>query len=332
MRVKHLKFLCCPECGESLSLDPDNMMESDRVKEGLLQCRNQHSFPVKSFIPRFVSSDNYAQSFGFQWLKHARTQYDSYTGKPLSKRRFFATTGWPENLEGKLILEAGCGSGRFTEIAAQTGGMVLSFDYSAAVEANYASNGLRDNVLIVQANIYTMPFPRGSVDYLFCLGVLQHTPDVERSFKVLTEYLKPGGQIAVDIYLEMTGLLSWILRTSSTANLVRPITSRMKSERLYEFCENHINRMWWLTKKICEKKWGPFVLRRLLVPPYIGVYDLPEETLKQWIKLDLFDALSARYIYCQNMETAKKWFAECKLEHVEVFDGYNGINGRGTKS
>ena len=43
-------------------------------------------------------------------------------------------------------------------------------------------------------------FPDGSFDKVFCLGVLQHTPDFEASVRALVRKAKPGGEIAVDFY------------------------------------------------------------------------------------------------------------------------------------
>tara|TARA_B100000676_G_C17914223_1_gene751743 strand:- start:66 stop:194 length:129 start_codon:yes stop_codon:yes gene_type:complete len=40
-------------------------------------------------------------------------------------------------------------------------------------------------VLIVQGDIYAMPFRQGSADRVFCFGVLQHTPEPQRSFNEL---------------------------------------------------------------------------------------------------------------------------------------------------
>jgi ubiquinone/menaquinone biosynthesis C-methylase UbiE len=332
MLSKNISYLRCPQTLSGLTLAEDCVLEDERVKSGtLLSETGGHAYPVCNFIPRFVSSDNYAKGFGYQWLKHARTQYDSFTGMSFSKDRFFATTRWPERLDGKVMIEAGCGSGRFTEVAAATGAVVLSFDYSAAVEANYASNGQRENVLIVQADIYQMPFARESADYLYCLGVLQHTPDVEKAFKSLPAVVKPGGRMAIDLYLQMTGVLSWILRNTSTWNVIRPMTCRMNPDRLYAFCERHIDRFWELAQRINRKPWGPFVLRRFMVPPYIGEYDLPDDLLKQWMKLDLFDCLAARYISPQTLATVQRWFEECDLDQIEVRTGHNGINGLGVK-
>jgi len=94
----------------------------------------------------------------------------SYSGIPASEQRFFSQTGWPRDMRGELILEVGSGSGRFTEQAAKTGATVVSLDYSYAVDANHASNGARDNVLIVQADVFAMPFRPQTFDRLFCFS------------------------------------------------------------------------------------------------------------------------------------------------------------------
>ena len=79
---------------------------------------------------------NYVKNFGVQWNRHAKTQLDSYTGIPLSERRFFSQTQWKKNLPGEKVLEVGCGAGRFTEIISKTRAFVVSIDYSEAAFAN----------------------------------------------------------------------------------------------------------------------------------------------------------------------------------------------------
>jgi hypothetical protein len=44
--------------------------------------------------------------------------------------------------------------------------MVLSLDMSVAVDANFATNGRSENVLIVQGDITQMPFPYDYADRL----------------------------------------------------------------------------------------------------------------------------------------------------------------------
>jgi len=67
-------------------------------------------------------------------------------------------------------------SGRFTEIALQTGATVFSVDAGQAVDANWNNNGHHANLILCQASLYELPFPQDYFDKVFCFGVLQHTP------------------------------------------------------------------------------------------------------------------------------------------------------------
>src|ERR1700720_1812532 len=197
MNLEHLTLLACPACHEPLTcMQNDADSAAGTIIEGRLGCVGcRQEYPVIAGVPRFVPRENYASGFGLEWTKHARTQYDSYSGIPASEQRFFGQTGWPKDLTGEVILEVGSGSGRFTEQAARTGATVVSLDYSYAVDANYASNGARSNVLIVQADVFAMPFRPQSFDRLFCFGMLQHTPSPSRAFAALPAVLKPGGAL-----------------------------------------------------------------------------------------------------------------------------------------
>ena len=98
----------------------------------------------------------------------------------------------------KFILEAGSGAGRFTEILLKYGGIVHSFDYSMAVEANAKNNSGNDKLTLIQADIRNIPFEKETYDYVICLGVLQHTPDPNESIRSLWDMLKPGGKLVID--------------------------------------------------------------------------------------------------------------------------------------
>jgi len=163
------------------------------------------SFPIVAGIPRICDPDNYTQNFGMQWNKFDVTQIDRpETGLELSTNRFFAETGWtPEDLADQDVLEVGSGAGRFTQVVlANTKARLWSVDYSSAVEANLRNNAAiaPDRLKLFQSSIYEMPFPDGSFDKVFCLGVLQHTPDFEASVRALVAKAKPGGEIVVDFY------------------------------------------------------------------------------------------------------------------------------------
>lgn len=331
MRPAHLKYLLCPLClGDLTSDDLPGGPESDRSTElllnGSLNCAQcGATYPITQGIPRFVATENYAAGFGLEWTLHARTQYDSNSGVPISEHRFFEETGWSRDLEGELVLEVGSGSGRFTEHAANTGATVISFDYSDAVNANYSNNGWRPNVCIAQADIYEMPFPKGIFDKLFCFGVLQHTPDVKRAFMALPPMLKPGGQLVVDIYRK--GLVSWAL---STKYYVRPLTRNMDPVKLYRLTKKWVDVMWPLAGLIRRvPRIGPTLNSRLLIADHSPL-GIKGPTLKQFAYLDTFDMLSPRFDSPQTLRRVRGWFNEAGLTDVEVSrKGYGWIVGRG---
>ena len=327
MREAHLVHLRCPACSGELAVQAVTEHREGRIVEGALTCGGcPEKYPVHGAIPRFVPRENYASGFGLEWTRHARTQYDSYSGIPLSERRFVEETRWPRDLTGELILEAGSGSGRFTEHAAATGAFVVSMDYSFAVEANYRSNGERPNVLIVQADIVRPPFAPGSFDRVFCFGVLQHTPDPRRSFLSLVRQLKPGGVLAVDVYRK-----SLVRSTLSPKYWVRPLTRRVPPETLYRWVTRYVDLMWPLATQIRRiPRIGPALNWRLLVADYSAA-GLRGAVLKEWAYLDTFDMLAPRYDGPQTVDDMRRWFREAGLTEVDVRLGYNGIEGRGIR-
>ena len=48
-----------------------------------------------------------------------------------------------------------------------------------------------------QADVFSLPFAPETFDCIYSMGVLHHTPDCEKAVKVLPQYLKPGGTLAV---------------------------------------------------------------------------------------------------------------------------------------
>jgi SAM-dependent methyltransferase len=327
MRETDLQYLVCPRCSRALTVSAIDSRHGARLERARLTCPAcPADYPVVRGIPRFVPDENYAASFGLEWTWHAKTQYDSYTGLTLSERRFFEETRWPRDLSGEVILEVGSGSGRFTEQAASTGAFVVSMDYSAAVEANYQSNGTKPNVLIVQGDVYHMPLRRGYVDKLFCFGMLQHTPDVYKAFLALPPMLKPGGELVVDVYKKT--FLGTLLATKYYA---RPLTRHMAPERLYRLTKRWVDVMWPLSTLIRKlPRIGPSINWRLLVADY-SPWGLQGALLKEWAYLDTFDMLSPRYDSPQTISTVRKWFVAAGLAEIEVRYGYNGIEGRGKK-
>ena len=299
-------------------VNPHNNQPLTAAPEGLKD-GNAVVFPYVKGAYRIVEDDNYTENFGFQWNKFVGTQVDKASKLAISKERFFAETGWDkENLTDKNILEVGSGAGRFTQIILDfTAGHLYTVDYSNAVEANFVNNGPNDRLHIFQASVYEMPFAKGQFDKVVCLGVLQHTPDVEKSVHSLIEMAKPGGEVVVDFY----PVRGWWTKLHAKY-LLRPWTKKMSHEQLYKKIDRNID---WLIKTyrfFSRIGLGKIVNRFLPICDIDGTLPkgLPYEQLREICVLDTFDMYSPHYDQPQKVSTVKEWFQKYGMK--EVWGGY----------
>jgi len=331
MKLETLNYLECPKChlplaaGEAIEYSQDR----EEIESGVLGCRAcGTTYPVVKSVPRFTSPDNYAASFGFQWKAFPTLQLDSVMGNDLSRKRFYSCTRWPPNLQGERILEAGCGAGRFTQLALETGAEVFSFDLSSAVEVAHANNKNSSRLHAFQASIYELPLRKAWFDKIFCMGVVQHCPDPKGAFFSLADFLRPGGTIVIDVYSKTRfppPLKYW----------ARPITRRMPPNLLFAILSSGIPLAYDL-KALLHR--APIVGSKLaaLIPigplshSNIGLH-YTERELKQVKILSAFDMLSPRYDLPQKIDDVQEWFREAGLVDIDVSLGYNGINARGAR-
>jgi len=327
MRNALIELLACPECRGRLSLSPTATESDGEIEEGTLTCTSNHTFPVRGGIPRFVPRENYADSFGFQWKRFARTQLDDELLQPISRRRFFAETRWPERLSGQVIVEAGAGAGRFTSHAASTGATVVSFDYSEAIDVARRNNRSRPNVHYLQADIRQIPLRHSSFDKVYCFGVLQHTPNPKASFDALLPLLRSGGEVVFDIYR-----LSWKTLFAGKYYL-RPITTRIPPRRLFGLVSSYVRLLYPLLGMLHRVLGGGrarSLSAVLAIVDYRGVFRLPTDRLYALSVLDTFDGLSPAHDHPQTIGAVRAWLRDSHLIDIEVKPGFNGIEGRGT--
>lgn len=287
-----------------------------RIESGTVACCGcTAAYPIRGHIARFVPEANYADTFGFQWNRFRKTQLDSYTGVAITRDRFFLSTGWSsDELRGKRILDVGCGAGRFAEVALELGAELVALDYSSAVEACWENNRRFDTLSVIRGDIYHLPFAPGSFDYVYCLGVLQHTPDVRSAFQALPRQLRPGGRLAVDVYPKLRR------NVLSSKYWVRPITRRMNQQRLFRLVERVVPVL--LPASVALGR-APLVgpqLRHLLpISNYDGILPLSREQLREWAVLDTYDMLSPTYDQPQTAATLRRWLMDAGMQDVEVF-------------
>ena len=291
------------------------------LQDGHLVAPAGRRVPIVRGIARWVSGSNYADSFGLQWSRYRRVQLDSVNGSTLTRDRFFEGTGWTvAELAGRRVLEAGCGAGRFSEVILATGAVLRSFDYSVAVDAALENVGEHERWDVCQADIFAVPFAPASFDFVFCYGVLQHTPDPRRALLNLARYVRPGGRLAVDLYAVPAGL------TKLAAKYwYRPVTRRLPKKLLLRLLELYLP--WW-TPVDTALPYIPFIGAPLsIVVPCWNKSFLPLSPAhrREWTILDTFDALSCEYDRPGTVADVRGWLEEAGLTDIDVREGGNGV-------
>jgi Methylase involved in ubiquinone/menaquinone biosynthesis len=315
MHLDLMNLLVCPGCRGALTVDVERGREDD-VESGTLTCGTcTASYPIVQSVPRFVPQENYSSSFGFQWNRFRRTQLDSTTGQPISGQRFFGQSGWSASDMSKgWTLDLGCGAGRFAEIALGTGTRLVAVDYSNAVDACRQNLGPHPRLDVVQADVYHLPFAQRRFDFVYCFGVLQHTPDVHAAFVALAQQIVAGGRIAVDLYPDLALNALW------PKYWLRPITRRMQADRLLSLVSRMTTLLWPASLALGRV---PGIGRRLRhalpIANYEGILPLNASQLKEWAVLDTFDMLAPAHDHPQSVATLTAWFEEARLSEVEVF-------------
>jgi SAM-dependent methyltransferase len=272
-------------------------------------------FPEINGVIRILNEDNYADNFGFQWNKFQKTQIDrENTDFSVSKVRFFAETNWdPKLLNECNILEVGCGAGRFSQVVlSNTNANLYSIDLSNAVEANYRNNKkYKKRVKIFQASIYEMPFENNSFNKVFCLGVLQHTPNFKKSIKSLADKVKDGGELVVDFY----PVSGWWTKINAKY-ILRPWFKKIDHKKLLSLIEKNVD--WLIVFYFFNQKVGLGKLfnRFLPIPDISSTIpeNLSSDELRNWVILDAFDMFSPEYDNPQTIEQVKKWVEGAGLQ------------------
>ena len=211
-----LSALRDPERGLSLQLSDDGTklqtQDSDR------------SWKIADGIPRFVT-DEHLESFGHQWTRFEVAHDDE------DRATFAAKTGFSlTDLAGRVILDAGCGGGRYAKVCGEAGATVFGADHTRAVEKARQLCSHLPNVNFVQADLKHLPFEPASFDFVFSIGVMHHDADTRSVFDAVAAMVKPGGRYSVWLYRKN----QWWQEILNSG--LRTITTRIPSTVLMPFC------------------------------------------------------------------------------------------------
>ncbi len=225
-----LSLLCCPTCWGDLDVSQaDENAVDGHIIRGKLKCAGRGAtYPILGGVPRFLPDQvtdevlTTVEGFGYQWQHASPTAAETRFTAAETFLDFIEPVK-PDYFEGKIVLDGGCGSGRFTYWAQQFGASVIvGVDLSDSVFVAFQKTRHLPNALIIQADLFRLPL-RQCFDYVFSVGVLHHTADPRGAFDALVTLVKPGGGISAWVYGQENN--GWIIRFVNP--LRRHITSRL---------------------------------------------------------------------------------------------------------
>ncbi|MBI3231790.1 MAG: methyltransferase domain-containing protein [Candidatus Doudnabacteria bacterium] len=135
---------------------------------------------------------NYSKSFELEWKK-LPIHFEE------DEKRVQTGLNFPlQKLKGMTVLDAGCGSGRYTRVLRKYGAKVISIDINDTLLEDLKRDTnityiVKDMNMLKEGEI-----PK--VDLIISFGVLHHTPDPEKTFRHLSKFLKRGGKFAISVY------------------------------------------------------------------------------------------------------------------------------------
>jgi len=113
----------------------------------------------------------------------------------------------PHDLTGKRVLDIGAANGYFARELHKRGADVHAVDYRDKTATGFAimEQLYGKPIPFSHANIYDLP-DLGTFDYVLCLGVIYHLPDIARALDILYKLMRPGGVVFVESYVEDFGV------------------------------------------------------------------------------------------------------------------------------
>ncbi len=325
------------------------------IEAGILSCSCRMMYPVAEGIPRILPdalgelddfSERYKEylirdgvltgshkfkrsehalslqkktkaSFGYQWLRFNAND-------ALEDRTVFLSDSQlsGEAIQNKLVLDAGCGMGRYTAVAAGMGAEIIGLDLSKSVLKAYEKTRPYPFAHIIQADIMRLPFRNGQFDVIYSLGVLHHTPEPRQAFLQLAKRLKANGIIS-----------AWLYGTAGSFADFK--TNPLKADRVQYVKSPLANRIYWLLVSLrealyrCVRK----VTTRMNVPllymlcyPLAAMGKVPllkyftASVHPNWrVRLqENFDWFSPEYQSHHTKEEVLGWFAEAQVDVVSL--------------
>jgi len=204
------------------------------------------------------------------------------------------------DLDGKTVLDAGCGNGSQSVAYTRFGVEVVAMDLSSGLEHGHQLRhrllGARpDRVHFVEGDLQAPPLAPAQFDVIHSGGVLHHTPNTEVTFRRLMPLLRPGGTSYVWLY-------KYEAVVTPVVNSLRTLSTRMPPARFAKvadglagafqlFCRG-TNKLGLRSYPPMSRREAALALLDIFGAPYAHYHSFDE--VAAWYRSEGFDEIWAR--------------------------------------
>jgi SAM-dependent methyltransferase len=321
-------------------VDPANRAVGlERLGDRLRSTDGRHEYPIVNGIPRFTAIGDAGQaqtarSFGYKWLRNPDWGLKPETQR-VAQQVFRDFYGWtdPDDLkrlmEGRLVLNAGCGAGTEMQMFAGWPATLAAVDISTAIDHCRQQFGDRPNVEYFQADLNALPFPDESFDVVWSHGVLHHTPDTFTSARSLAKLVKRGGLFILYVYRKKGPIREFVddyLRKELSP--LDPETAWAKLEPLTELARNlsRLNVDVVVEHDIPELgiRSGTYPVQRLIYQHIMKCFWNEGLSFDENVHVN-FDWYHPEYAHRQTVDEVREWMPQLGFEAQSIHESDSGI-------
>ena len=312
MNERLLGWLKCPLCGSSFELRDAHVEDDGDIQSARLVCEQGHAFAVRGGVPDLLPASELggssadgahageiSESFSAEWSEFDPEQRTWHETVEDRRELFLKEVGCTrEDLQGKVVFDAGCGNGSHSDGISKLGCEVVAVDVSESVyaAARYYRKHGNGRTHFVRGDLSNVPLKDGSMHVVYSSGVLHHNPSTLGALKSVAATMAAPGRIYIWLYHMEPGMKFWL------------------QLRLRGFLQ--LFPMW--VRKGFVKLWCVQSMVRQHVRTFFRLNDEKDRLTWKERLIDLYDIYTPAYRWMHTQDEVRGWYEDLGLEDIET--------------
>lgn len=200
------QVLYCKKCNNNFSIIVNKKIEKV-IHEGYLKCDNCNDryniIEDIIFIEKKINSktvEYQSKIYSYWWNEsHKDINYD----KGDTEKILYSTLSLKnKDFENKIVLDAGCGNGRFSDLISNSNPKLFVIaDVSDGIyQAKKNIENKNINFIAIKGDLNIIPFKSNTFEIIYSWGVIHHTPNPRFTFNNISKFCRINGKFSIYLY------------------------------------------------------------------------------------------------------------------------------------